>query len=49
MCKMTVKELKELLKKYEDSDIVEVYGGENGEGAYGVMTIDDDTVLEYYD
>lgn len=42
----TVKELKELLSKYEDTDLVNVYGGEDGGGEFcGIIVADSEDDL----
>lgn len=47
---MTVKELKELLQKYNDEDIVEIDGGNEEYGSsmfdYAELTVNGDTLLE---
>ena len=47
---MTVKELKELLQKYNDDDIVEIDGGNEDYGPsmfdYAELTVNGDTLLE---
>lgn len=36
---MTVKEMKELLMQFHDDDILQVYGGEDGEGGFAYLCI----------
>ena len=38
---MTVKEMKELLMQFHDDDILQVYGGEDGEGEFAYLCIYD--------
>ena len=47
MNKMTVKELMELLSKYNEDAVVEIAGGEDGYGEWSQLTVDDDVILEY--
>lgn len=44
---MSVKELLEILKRYDENEQVYVKGGEDGDGEWGVLVIGEDTVLEY--
>lgn len=44
--KMTVKELKDLLNKYNDNDIVEIIGGEDGLGEFCAIYINDEEILK---
>ena len=38
---MTVKEMKELLTQFHDDDVLQVYGGEDGEGGFAYLYIYD--------
>ena len=38
---MTVKEMKELLMQFHDDDVLQVYGGEDGNGGYAYLCIYD--------
>jgi len=42
--KMTVKELKELLNKYDDNDIVEIIGGEDENGEFCEIYINNEEI-----
>ena len=43
---MTVKELKEILEQYKDNDVVEICGGECGDGEFAYLFIDEDVIME---
>ena len=45
--KMTVKELMEMLSKFDENAIVEVDGGEGAYGEFGRLWVDDEVVMEY--
>lgn len=46
--KLTVAELKAILNKYNDDDIVELFSGPLawGEGSYAYVDIGDDTIMD---
>ena len=44
--KLTVKELKEILNKYNDNDFVEVEGGEDECGEWSQLLIDGDVIID---
>lgn len=44
---MSVKELLEILKRYDENEGVYVKGGEDGDGEWGILVVGDDIVLEY--
>ena len=44
--KLTVKELKEILNKYNDNDFVEVEGGEDSYGEWSQLLIDGDVIID---
>lgn len=49
---MTVRELKDLLQKYNDEDIIEIEGGNESYGPsmfdYAELSINGDILLRYY-
>ena len=44
---MTVKELMELLKNYDENETVEIMGGEDGNGAWAELSVGNDSIMEY--
>ena len=46
---MTVKELKELLSKYEDDAVVSLEGGEDRFGGFANLFVNDEAIMEYMD
>ena len=44
--KLTVKELKEILNKYNDNDFVEVEGGEDECGEWSQLLINGDVIID---
>ena len=47
MDKMTVKELMELLKNYDENKTVEIMGGEDGNGSWAELSVGNDAIMEY--
>lgn len=46
MEKMTVNELMAILKQYNGDNIVTLDGGEDGDGEFAVLYVNDDVVME---
>ena len=44
--KLTVKEMKELIEKYEDDEIIEMDGGESNWGEFFIFQIGKDVIYE---